>query len=155
MNLKRTLSILVVTCTLIGCAPTKPEPTARLYLDMFEIDRYASHADPQASLVTTKFRLLERSEVQSDLGLSQDQVIDIQTAYKTPLNTIPEISDFIANKKNNKEGLSEDERIASNLESTRWITRTTADFHNQNLRAILNSQQQERLDQLLIQLTGQ
>jgi hypothetical protein len=62
MNAKRIAIILLAASVLAGCKATTPGPTARLYLDMFEIERYAPHADQQASLMTTRFRLLERPE---------------------------------------------------------------------------------------------
>jgi len=154
MKQKRILTILAVTSALAGCNPTSPGPSARLYLDMFEIERYAPHAEPQTSLMTTRFRLLERSEVQSDLGLSQQQVTAIRKAYKTPWKEIPGLSDFIAEQKEKKQGLSEEERKAANLESSRGISRRTADFHSHKLSEILTPQQHERLDQLLIQAHG-
>ncbi|MCK9555925.1 hypothetical protein M0R36_08965 [bacterium] len=154
MNEKRIAIILLAASVLAGCKATTPGPTARLYLDMFEIERYAPHADPQASLMTTRFRLLERPEVQADLGLSQDQMHAIRTAYKTPWKEIPGLSDFIAEQKEKKAGLSEDDRKAANLESSRGISRRTAEFHGQKLNDILTPQQHERLDQLLIQAHG-
>lgn len=154
MNQKRILTVLAVTFALAGCNPMPTEPTARLYLDMFEIERYAPHADAQASLMTTRFRLLERSEVQVDLVLSQDQMQAIRAACKTPWKGIPGLGDFIAEQKKVKEGLSEDDRKAANMESSRGISRRTADFHSQKLSQILTPQQGERLSQLLIQAHG-
>jgi len=104
--------------------------------------------------MTTRFRLLERPEVQTDLGLSQDQMHAIRPAYKTPWKEVPGLSDFIAEQKEKKAGLSEDDRKAANLESSRGISRRTADFHGQKLSEILTPQQHERLGQLLIQAHG-
>jgi len=154
MNEKRIAIILLAASVIAGCKATTPGPTARLHLDMFEIERYAPHADPQASLMTTRFRLLERPEVQADLGLSEDQMDAIRTAYKTPWKKIPGLSDFIAEQKEKKAGLSVDDRKAANLESSRGISRRTAEFHGQKLTEILAPQQQERLEQLLLQVHG-
>lgn len=154
MNERRIAIILLTALVFAGCKAKTPEPTARLYLDMFEIERYAPHADPQASLMTTRFRLLERPEVQTDLGLSQDQMQAIRVAYNTPWKEIPGLSDFIAEQEQKKQGLSENDRKAANLEFSRGISRKTGDFHSRKLSEILTPQQQERLNQLLIQVHG-
>jgi hypothetical protein len=154
MNEKRIAIILLAASVLAGCKAETPEPSARLYLDMFEIERYAPHADPQASLMTTRFRLLERSEVQTDLGLSAGQTDAIQAVYKTPWKEIQGFSDFIAAQKEKKQDLPEDKLVAHNIESGLGIQRLTADFHGRKLSEILTSRQQERLDQVLIQAHG-
>jgi hypothetical protein len=154
MNERRILTILAVACVLAGCKARTPEPSARLYLDMFEIERYAPRADPEASLMTTRFRLLERPEVQTDLGLSADQTNAIQTAYRTPRKEVPGLNDFIVEQREKKKDLAEVEHKAHSLESSRGISRRTAEFHGMKLRDILTTQQHDRLDQLLIQAHG-
>ena len=154
MHQKRAAIILIVACVLAGCKPRTPGPSARLYLDVFEIERYASHADPLASLITTRFRLLERSEVQIDLGLSQDQMLAIRTAYNIPLEGIPGLSDEIAERKEQKGDVSEDERRTYDLESGRRVRRRMADFYGKKLIAILTPQQYGRLEELLRQAHG-
>jgi hypothetical protein len=104
--------------------------------------------------MTTRFRLLERPEVRADLGLSNDQMHAIRTAYKTPWKEIPGFGNFIAEQKEKKAALSEDDRKTANLESSRGISRRTADFHGQKLSEILTPRQHERLGQLLIQARG-
>ena len=104
MNKRRILTILATVFVLARCTGAGPEPAARLYLDMFEIDRYASHADPNASLITTRFRLLERPEVLTDLRLSEEQMVAIRSVYKTPGEDIPGFSGFIAEQKESEAG---------------------------------------------------
>ncbi len=155
MNEKRILTVLVSLFLLTGCAGETTQTSARRHLDYFELSRVADHTDLQADyLLTTRFRLLECSEVQADLGLSYDQVLAVQSAYKTPWKEIPRLSDFIAEQKEKKQNVSEDERTSHNLESSRGISRRTADFHGQKLSEILTTQQSDRLAQLVLQVHG-
>ncbi len=154
MNERTVLIILATTFLLADCAGAEPELAARRYLDTFEIDRYAAHADPNASLITTRFRLLDRPEVQTDLRLSAKQVVSVQNVYKTPWKDIPGFSEFIGEQKRAKQGLSEKERIVQNMESSRKISRLTADSHGRQLNEILTASQRDRLDQLVRQAHG-
>lgn len=154
MNERTVLAVLAGVFVLANGAATGAEPPSRRQIDMFEIDRYASFADPIASLMTTRFRLLERREAQTDLHLSEEQMVAIQDLYKTPWNDIPGLSDFIAEQKKEKQGLSEEERISQNMESSRRTMRLAADFHSKKLNEILTAPQRDRLDQLIRQTHG-
>ena len=86
MNARKILAVLAGVFVLANGTATGAESPSRRQIDMFEIDRYASFADPIASLMTTRFRLLERHEVRTDVQVSEGQMVAIQALYKTTWN---------------------------------------------------------------------
>jgi hypothetical protein len=145
-----TLALLFVA----ACRNDGESPSARRYLDMFEIDRVFPHTDPRSDLIMTRYRLLERPEVQANLKLSPDQVRGVRNAYTASWAQIPGLSDFVAGQRKKMTGLSEDARKLCILEQSRGIDRITADFFRDKLSELLSRKQQERLDQLVIQVHG-
>lgn len=156
MNRHGTFTLLVAALLLAGCAAQEPSRSARRPIDFFEIGRLSDVTDPQTELVTTKFRLLERAEVCSDMGLSQEQSNAVRKVYETPWEQIPGLTEFRAQQKAARQqaALTQEERASLNRASSRGIGRITAEFRTQQIQAILSPQQVERLEQLVLQARG-
>ncbi len=154
MSGKKILTIIAVLLFVTSCRDSGDPPSARRYLDMFELNRVFPDADPCADFVTTRFRLLERPEVQADLKLSPDQLREVQRIYATPCSQVPGLSGFIAGQRKKVSGLSGEARESCNIETRRGINRITADFYSEELTELLSKKQQKRLDQLVIQVHG-
>jgi hypothetical protein len=156
MNRHGATTLLGVFLLLAGCAAQEPGRTARRPIDRFEIDRLSEVSDTETELVTTKFLLLERVEVCSDLKLSQEQSNAVRKAYATPWEKIPGMTEFRAQQKaaKQKSGLTAGEREALILASSRGIGKIAAEFHAQQVQAILSTQQIDRLEQLMLQARG-
>lgn len=156
MNRHGTFTLLVAALLLAGCATQEPSRSARRPIDFFEIGKLSDVTDPQTELVTTKFRLLERAEVCSDMGLSQEQSNAVRRVCETTWEQIPGLTEFRAQQKSarQKADLTEEERASLNRASSRGIGRITAQFRTQQIRAILSPQQVERLEQLVLQARG-
>jgi len=95
-----------------------------------------------------------RPEVQTDLQLTQDQLIEAQNAYNSLSKQIPGLDEFIAAQKEKNANLSEEELASQNFETMRGISRIMSDFYFQKLKTILTSRQNDRLDQLVLQVHG-
>jgi hypothetical protein len=156
MNRHGTFALLVSALLLAGCARQEPSRSARRPIDFFEIDRLSEVTDPETELVRTKFRLLERAETCSDMGLSQEQSNAVRRVYETPYAQIPGMTEFRAQQKaaRQKAGLTQQERASLNFATGRGMGRIWAQFSTQQLLAILLPQQGERLEQLLLQARG-
>jgi len=156
MNRHGTFTLLVAALLLAGCAAQEPSRSARRPIDFFEIGKLSDVTDPQTELVTTKFRLLERAEVCSDMGLSQEQSNAVRRVYETPWEQIPGLTEFRAQQKSarQKADLTEEERASLNRASSRGIGRITAEFRTQQIQAHLLPQQVDRLEQLVLQARG-
>ena len=156
MNRRRAFTLLASALLLSGCAAQETNRTARRLVDSFEIARLSDVSEPQTELVTTRFRLLERAEVCSDLGLSQGQSNAVHRVFETPWEQVPGLAEFRAQQKASRQepGLSEEKRVSLNLASSRGRGRIIAQFRSQQLRAILAPQQVERLEQLTLQARG-
>jgi hypothetical protein len=124
---------------------------ARLYLDMFEIDRYASHADVSADLMKTRFRLLEKPVVQADLELTADQVKAIELLHDTTWDDMPGVNDLIEQHKATFDAAG---RKGRRREGFREVVRAVAAYQQEKLDEILSGQQQGRLEQILLQTHG-
>jgi len=153
MNEKRILTTLALVCVLSGCRAITSESSARRYLDMFEISKQ-SPAAAQADLTHIRFYLLERPEVQEDLAVSPNQLLQIKQTYTTPYNEIPELNAFIANQKEERNAVPENQRMEHNRESARGIARLFGRYARERLGEILTPQQKQRLDQLILQTRG-
>ncbi len=156
MNRHGALTLLVGALLLVGCSAQEPSRSARRCIDLFEIGRLSDATDPQTELVTTKFRLLERVEVCSDMGLSQEQSNAVRRIYETPWEQIPGLTEFRAQQKaaRQKADLTQEERASLNRASSRGIGRISAQFRAQQIRLILSPQQVERLEELVLQTRG-
>jgi hypothetical protein len=132
-----------------------PSTSARRYLDMSEISRAMPKLmDPRADLVTTRYLLIERQEVQADLQLSSNQLRDAQNAFSASADQIPGLNDFVADQKAREEGLPPDARKAHIAETNRGVSRILNDFERKKLSELLLEKQRNRLDQLVIQVHG-
>jgi hypothetical protein len=156
MNKSGTLRLLIAALLLAGCAAQEPIRNARRPVDFFEISRFSKTSEPETELVTTQFRLLERAEVCSDMGISQEQSNALRKVYETPWTQLPGWTEFRAQDQaaRQKPGLTQEERIALNFATSRGMGRVAAQFWTQEIRAILSPQQGERLEQLLLQARG-
>jgi hypothetical protein len=156
MNRHATFTLWVGALMLTGCAAQEPNQSARRPVDFFEIGRLSDISEPQTELVTTKFRLLERAEVCSDMGLSHEQSNTVRRVYETPWEQIPGLTEFRAQQKPTRQeaGLTEDKQVSLNLASSRGRGRIIAQFRTQQLQVTLSPQQAERLEQLLLQTRG-
>jgi hypothetical protein len=156
MNRHGALTLLVGALLLVDCSAQEPSRSARRCIDLFEIGRLSDATDPQTELVTTKFRLLERVEVCSDMGLSQEQSNAVRRIYETPWEQIPGLTEFRALQKaaRQKADLTQEERASLNRASSRGIGRISAQFRAQQIRLILSPQQVERLEELVLQARG-
>jgi hypothetical protein len=156
MNRHGTFTLLLGALLLAGCARQEPSRSARRPIDFFEIGRLSETTDPQTELVRTKFRLLERAEVCSDMGLSQEQSNAVRRVYETPYEQIPGLTEFRAQQKaaRQKAGLTQQDRASLNFATGRGMGRIWAQFSTQQLQAILSPRQGERLEQLVLQARG-
>ncbi|MBN2218002.1 MAG: hypothetical protein JW719_11560 [Pirellulales bacterium] len=121
---------------------------------MFELNRVFPNAVPSADFVTTRFRLLERPEVQAELKLSPVQLRDVQKIYTAPSSQIPGLDGFIAEQRKKMSDLSGEALKSFNREMWRAINRIEEDFLSKELTKLLSRKQRERLDQLVIQAHG-
>jgi hypothetical protein len=129
--------------------------SARRYIDFFEIDRVSPATEPQTEIVKTQFRVLERSEAQVDMGLSQEQIASLKKAYQAPADQIPGLQEFIAQRRASKKpDLTQEERASGNLETSRQMGRITVRYQSQELQHILTLAQQARLKQIVLQVRG-
>lgn len=156
MNHKTLSALIACGILLAGCQPHETSPSARRYIDFFEIDRISDITDPQSALVTVQFRVLERPEVQADLALSKEQALSLQKAYNTAMDQIPGMDEFKAQRKaaKQKTGLTKEESISQNLESSRQIKKITSQFRTRELQRILTPTQRDRLHQIVLQVRG-
>ena len=156
MNRHAAITLLVGALLLGCCGAQEPGQTARRPIDRFEIGRLSEVSDTQTELVTTRFRLLERAEVCSDMKLSQEQSNAVRRVCATPWEQIPGLTEFRAQQKaaRQKSGLTEEDGQSLNLTSAHGIARIAAQFRAQQVRAILSTQQVVRLEQLMLQARG-
>jgi hypothetical protein len=156
MDLRAIFTLTACGILLAGCQAPEKSQSARRYIDFFEIGRVSPATDPQTETLKTRFRVLERPEAQADLGLSQEQIASVLKAYQAPSDQIPGLKEFIAQRRAAKQrtDLTEEERKAQNLESSRQIGKITTEFHTQELQRILTSPQKDRLNQIVLQVRG-
>jgi hypothetical protein len=156
MNRHRAFTLLLGALLVASCAAQEPSRTARRPIDCFEIGRLSEGSDAETELVTTRFRLLERAEVCADMRLSQEQSSAVRRLYATPWEQIPGVPELRAQHKAAKQqgGLTEGDRESLNLASSRGIGKIVAQFHAQQVQAILSAQQADRLEQLVLQARG-
>jgi hypothetical protein len=156
MNLRAIFTLTMCGILLAGCQTLEKTPSARRYVDFFEIDRISPATDPETELVKTQFRVLERPEAQADMGLSQEQMTSVQVAYQAPADQIPGLTEFIAQRRSAKQrsDLTKEERTAQNFETSRQMGQITAKFHTQKLQRILTPRQWDRLNQIVLQVRG-
>lgn len=155
MNLKAMLTLTACAMLLASAQAQNTNPSARRYVDFYEIDRASPATDPQTEIVKTQFRVLERAEAQADMGLSQEQITSLRKAYQAPSAQIPGLQEFIAQRRApNKPDLTPEERASRNLETSRQMGRITARYQSQELQHILTLSQQARLRQIVLQVRG-
>lgn len=154
MSGKRILTTIAIILFMTSCRDSGESPSARRWLDMFEVNRVFPDANPRDDFVTTRFRLLERPEIQAELKLSPDQLRDVQKIYTAPSSQVPGLGDFLAAQRKKGSDLSGEARESYNIETRRGINRITADFYSEKLTELLSRKQRERLEQLVIQVHG-
>ena len=110
MNKPGTLRLLIAALLLAGCAAQEPIRNAQQPVDLFEINRFSKTSEPETELVTTQFRLLERAEVCSDMGISQEQSNAVRKVYETPWAQIPGSTSFVRRTKQRGKNLASPKR---------------------------------------------
>lgn len=132
---------LLVTCVTLALGD---EVTARRYGEI--------HDDP----IFLLFSLLERREVQTDLGLSSNQLAAIKEAWFLPADRIPGVNDLITEykaKRSNPQTIdTEKQKLKDWFESE--LKRLISSQKMEALRMVLSSNQFARLNELFIQMQG-
>jgi len=122
-----------------GCESPPHSQSARRYVEF-----------PACDLTTSKYYLLDRSEVQRELGLTKSQIAALAKAFNSPFTDIPGLGEMIKQYK----ALSDVEKRQQKSEYLEKRQAGDLQWLESRLGEILNGQQQDQLDALLLQMKG-
>ena len=133
--------LMAIALFLVGasCGSLPHTQSARRYVEI-----------PEDDLTTSKFYLLDRREVQWELGLTKGQMTALGKAFNTPFTEIPGLGEVHSRY----QALSEDEKRRQKSQYVEERNTVSLKWLESQLTDILSDKQKGRLDALLLQMKG-
>jgi hypothetical protein len=133
--------LMAIGLILIGasCGSLPHSQSARRYVEI-----------PEDDLTRSKFYLLDRREVQRELGLRTGQMTALADAFNTPYERIPGLGGWRAKY----QGLPQEEKRRQKSQYMKSRDTISSEWLESQLADILSEKQKNRLDALLLQMKG-
>jgi hypothetical protein len=145
----KSLVVLIAGLTaaiLNGCATVPQTQSARRYID----DSEWFDVPYKDDLTASKYYLLDRREVQTELDLKALQMMALAKAFNTPYKNMPGYAEL----RMQDQALSKEEKLQQRSRRETELKAITTKWLESQLAAILSFRQKTRLEGLILQMKG-